>query len=91
MTEVIIISISEGFDKKNNFFEGCFWFRFNNLGLALGMVLKFNTSMAEKLELKVINFWEQNSYICRSYKGKTSRGAFSNITNLICDTLNMLV
>ena len=28
------------------FFEGCSWFKFNNLGLALGMALKFYTKVA---------------------------------------------
>ena len=58
MTEVIITSISEGFDQKKQFFEGCFGFKFNKLGLALAMALKFNTNMVESLKLKVRNFWE---------------------------------
>ena len=58
MTEVIITSISEGFDQKKQFFEGCFWFKFNNFGLALAMALKFHTNVIEKLKLKVRNFWE---------------------------------
>ena len=55
MREVIITSILEG---KKQFFEGCFWFKFNNLKLALGMALKFNTKLAERLKLKVRKFWE---------------------------------
>ena len=39
--------------RKNNFFEGCSWFKFNNLGLAQGMVLKFYASVAKVLKLKV--------------------------------------
>ena len=39
--EVIRISILSGFDQKNRFFEWWSWFKFNNLGLALGMNLKF--------------------------------------------------
>ena len=58
MRELIITPILEGFDLKKRFFEGCFWFKFNNLGLALGMALKFNTNVAEKLKLKVRKFWE---------------------------------
>ena len=46
MREVIITSILWGFHQKNEFFEGCSWFKLNNLGLALGMVLKFYTSDA---------------------------------------------
>ena len=37
----VITSILQGFDQKNRFFEGWSWIRFNKLGLALGMVLKF--------------------------------------------------
>ena len=58
MREVIITPILEGFDQKKQFFEGCFWFKFNNLGLVLGMALKFNTKLAERLKLKVRRFWE---------------------------------
>ena len=32
--------------------------KFNNLKLALGMALKFNTKLAERLKLKVRKFWE---------------------------------
>ena len=53
MTEVIATSILWGFDQKNCFFEGWSWFRFNNLGLALGANLKFYTSVAVGLKLKV--------------------------------------
>ena len=54
--EVIIISILSGFDQKNHFFDGWSWFKFNNLGLALGMNLKFYTSVAKELKLKVRKF-----------------------------------
>ena len=43
MREVIIASILEGFE--GFFFERWSWFKFNNLGLALGMDLKFHTSV----------------------------------------------
>ena len=42
--------------RKTNFFEGWLWFKFNNLGLALGVNLKFYISMAKGLELKVRKF-----------------------------------
>ena len=45
--EVIITSILLGFDQKNRFFEGWSWFKFNNLGLALGTALKFYISVAK--------------------------------------------
>ena len=76
MREVIITSILQRFDLKNQFFEVCYWFKFNNLELALGMALKFYTSVAKGLKLKVREFCcGANSYICRSYRGKTSRVA----------------
>ena len=42
--------------RKTTFFEGWSWFKFNNLGLALGIALKFYTSMAKELKLKVRKF-----------------------------------
>ena len=54
MREVILTSTFSGFDQ--NFFEGCVWFKFNNLGLALGMTLKFYTSLAKGLKLRVRKF-----------------------------------
>ena len=53
MRELITTSILQAFDQKNNFFEGRFWFKLNNLGLTLGMALKFSTSAVKGLELKV--------------------------------------
>ena len=41
------------FYQKNNFFERYSWFKFNNFGLALGMVLKFYTSVIKGLKLEV--------------------------------------
>ena len=87
MREVITTSILEGFNQKKQFFEGCFWFKFNNLGLAIATALKFNTNVAERLKLKVRNFWE---LIPISVEVIGEKHIF-NITNLICDTVNMLV
>ena len=39
--------------RKTAFFEGWSWFKFNNLGLGLGTNLKFYTSVAKRLKLKV--------------------------------------
>ena len=41
---------------KTAFFSGGHWFKFNNLGLALGVNLKFYTSVAKGLTLKVRKF-----------------------------------
>ena len=43
--------------RKINFLEWCSWFKLNNLGLALGIVLKFYKSVANGLKLKVRKFW----------------------------------
>ena len=42
--------------RKASFFEGWSWFKFNNLGLAIGTDLKFYTSEAKGLKLKVRKF-----------------------------------
>ena len=42
--------------RKIAFFEGYSRFKFNNLGLALAMALKFYTSLAKGLKLKVRKF-----------------------------------
>ena len=42
--------------RQNNFFEGCFWFKLDNLGLALGMALKFYANVAQRFKLKVRKF-----------------------------------
>ena len=52
MREVIISQIIYGFVQKTDF-EGWSWFNVNNLGLALGMALKFCSSVAKILKLKV--------------------------------------
>ena len=43
--------------RKTFFFDGWSLFTFNNLGLALGTNLKFYTSVAKGLKLKVRKFW----------------------------------
>ena len=43
--------------RKTAFFEGWSWFKFNNFGLPPGTNLKFYTSVAKGLKLKVRRFW----------------------------------
>ena len=43
--------------RKTALFEGWSWFKFNNLGLAVGTNLKFYTSVVKGLKLKVKKFW----------------------------------
>ena len=76
MREVIITSILEGFDQKKKYFCGVFWFKFNNLGLAIGMALKFNTNLAERLKLKVRKFWELIPIFLEVIREKLVRGLF---------------
>ena len=56
MREVITTSILQGFDQKNCFFDRWSRFKFNNLRLALGKILKFYASVAKRLKLKVRKF-----------------------------------
>ena len=46
--------------RKTAFFEGWSWLKFNNFGKALGTNLKFYTSVAKGLKLKVRKFWGPN-------------------------------
>ena len=43
--------------KKSNFSERSSWLKFTNLGLALGMALKFYTSVAKGMKFKDKKFW----------------------------------
>ena len=56
--------------RKTAFLEGWYWFKFNNLGLALGKNLKLYTSVAKELKLKVRNFLEATSYVYAVQHGK---------------------
>ena len=38
----------KGLTRKTNFFQGCPWFKFNNLRVELGVALKFYTSMTKR-------------------------------------------
>ena len=44
--------------RKTAIYEGWSWFKFDNLGLALGTNLKFYTNVAKGLKRKVRKFWE---------------------------------
>ena len=75
MREVIITSNLQGLDqKKLFFFDGWSWFKFNNLGMALGVTLKFYISVSKGLKLQVRKFRELKSYVCRRYSEKIGRG-----------------
>ena len=59
--------------RKTAFFEGWFWFKFNNLGLALAKNLKFPTSVAKGLKLIVRKFWGLNPTFVEVTGKKTGR------------------
>ena len=44
------------FDQRNRVLKGWSWFKFNSLGLVLGMALKIYSNVAKGLELKVSKF-----------------------------------
>ena len=74
--EVIIISIYKDLTRKTAFFEGWSWFKFKNLGLALGMNLTFYTSVAKGLKLKVRRFWGLVRTFVEVTEEKLVAGAF---------------
>ena len=45
----LVIQFYKDLSRKNTFFARWSWFRFNNLGLALDIALKFYTSVAKGL------------------------------------------
>ena len=53
---ILFTQLYKDLTKKITSFEGWSWFKFNNLGLALDMALKFYTSVAKGLKLKVRMF-----------------------------------
>ena len=64
LRKVIITLILYGFDQKKWFFEWWSWFKFNNLGLALGTNLKFYINVAKGLKLKVWKFlWLNPTFV----------------------------
>ena len=66
---------SDQFD-LTNFYEGFSWFKFNNLGLALGIVLKFYISVAKVLKLKARKFWRLITTFVEVTGAKLAGGSF---------------
>ena len=64
------------FTRKTSFFEGWSWFKLNNLGLALGTDLKFYSSVAKKLKLKVRKCWDLIPTFVEVTGKKLVRGTF---------------
>ena len=76
MKHIIISSILWGFHHKNQSMERCSWSKFNNLELAIGMAVKFYTSVEKGLKVKVKKKLGSNSCYCRNCKEKTGRRTF---------------
>ena len=62
--------------RKIAFFEEWSWFKFNNLGLALGTNLKFYINVAKGLKLKVGKFWWLNPTFVEVTEEKLVGGPF---------------
>ena len=60
---------------KNNFFEGCSWFKFNKV---LGMTLTFYTSVTKGLKLKVRKIWGLNPTFVEVTGAKLTGGLFAS-------------
>ena len=56
LREVITTLVYKDLPRKTAFFEEWCWFKFNNLGLALGANFKFYTSVAKEWKLKVFTW-----------------------------------
>ena len=83
MREVIITSNFKEFDQKNTFFEAWSRFKLSNLGLALGMTLKFYTSVSKGSKLKVRKFLELSPTLVEVTGKKLVEGAFPPILNRV--------
>ena len=55
-----VFQFCKGLTRKTSFFEWWSWFKYNNLGLALGKTLKVYSSVVKWLKLKVKKFWGLN-------------------------------
>ena len=64
------------FTTKTTFFEGWSCFKFDNLGLALGMALKFYINVTKGLKLKTRTFWGLIPIFVKVTRKKTGRGPF---------------
>ena len=60
--------------RGTTFFERWSWFKLTNLGLTLGMTLKFYTSVTKRVKTNIRKVLWAKSYVCSSYRGKTGRG-----------------
>ena len=64
------------FTRKIAFFEGWSWFKFINLGLALGINLKLLRQCGKSIKSKSQKVFGANSYVCWSYRERVVGGVF---------------
>ena len=50
------VHIYKDLNRKTDFFEQWSWFKFNSLGVVLGIALKVSSTIAKGLKLKVTTF-----------------------------------
>ena len=74
---------------KIAFFEGWSWFKFNNLGLVLGMASKFYTNVAKGLKQKVRKFWGLTHTFAEVTEEKLVRGLFAH-PSFILNRVNLI-
>ena len=85
MRNVITTSFYKDLTRKNYFFKGRSWFKFNNLGLALGINLKFYTSVPKGLKLKVRKFCGLIPTFVEGTGKKLVRGSLCLTFSLSCE------
>ena len=83
ITEVSITSILWGFLQKNQFFEGCSLFKFNNLELALSMTIKPYTGVGKMLKLNARKCWSLIPTFVGVTAEKLVEGLFAGGLNIL--------
>ena len=76
ITEVITTSILLGLDQKNRFFWGVVLVQVQWFGTGTRYNLETLHQCGKRVKAKSQKVLQVNSYVCRSNRGKTSRGVF---------------
>ena len=74
-------------NRKPNFFEGCPWFKFTNLGLVVGKGLKSYISVTKSLKVKARKFWVLMSTFVEVKGEKLVERAFVPMPNRVKDKI----
>ena len=72
MREVVIVSTLKGFDQKNRFFSGVVLVQVQWFGTGTRYKFEILHQCGKRFETKSQKVFGANSYVCRSYGGKTS-------------------